>query len=63
MTMEANPSSSGIKSGPGWEEMENISQNSIQILSEETLRVIARGSLAKFITSCEDDEYGCIPPI
>ena len=60
MTMESNSTSSGIQGGPGWAEMENISQDNIQILSEETLRAIAKGPLARFVASCEDDEYASI---
>lgn len=49
-------SSSGIQGDPGWLKLDTISQQ-VQILPEETLKEIAKGPLAKFIASCEDNKY------
>lgn len=48
-------SPSCVESDPGWAEMEDVSQH-VAVLSEKTLRQIAKGPLAKFTLSCQDDE-------
>lgn len=52
--MDAKPSS-GTQDDPAWAEMEAVSQH-VEVLSENTLRTIAKGPLAKFTLNCQDDE-------
>lgn len=46
---------SEIEGDMGWAELESISQH-VAVLSEKTLRQLAKGPLAKFTLSCQDDE-------